>query len=252
MISIITVCFNSASTIQDTLESVRSQSYRNYEHIIVDGGSTDGTLEIIKSNMYPNLSVFFGPDDGIYDAMNKGIDLARGDIVGILNSDDCFSSPSILSKIVEVFNDSDIDCIYGNLTFVDRGTNTPLRKWISSKFIPGAFSGGWHPAHPTFYCRRKVYECVGAYNLDIPISSDFDFMLRVLEVYKFKSFYLEENLINMKNGGASNKNLINIFIGFKGIMKSFKINDIDYSIMDIILNRYINKLLSLIKGVIYK
>lgn len=212
-ISIITVCYNSASTIADTIASVANQDYNNIEHIIIDGGSTDGTVDIIAKA--PSVTRFVSePDNGIYDAMNKGIAMASGDVVGILNSDDFYAIDNAVSQVAEAFKDQAVDACYADLIYVDQAdTNKVVRYWRSRPFIPGLFRWGWMPAHPTFFVRRKYFDEFGCYDLNYRLQSDFELTMRFLEVQRLHSVYLPVVLIKMRMGGATNQSLKNIIKG---------------------------------------
>jgi len=210
-VSIITVVYNNKNTIKDAIESVLNQTYKNIEYIIIDGASSDGTVEIIKS--YGNkISKFISePDNGIYDAMNKGIALATGDVVGILNSDDFYANNKVLERVVEVFKGCKCDSIYGDLVYVDKNdTDKIVRYWKSKPFNKGLFQKGWHPAHPTFFVKKEIYDKYGLFNLDFKIAADYELMLRFLEKYKISSSYIPEIFVKMRVGGESNKSIRNI------------------------------------------
>lgn len=227
-ISIITVVWNNAKTIKDAIDSVLSQTYKNIEYIIVDGGSTDGTVEIVRS--YGNkISKFISEkDNGLYDAMNKGIRLATGDIVGILNSDDFYKSNDVLELVVNEFMSKDIDCLYGDLEYVDANdTDKVIRYWKSKPFHVGLFQKGWHPAHPTFYVKRECYEKYGLFNFDFKIAADYEIMLRFLERYKLKSSYVNKTFVKMRVGGESNRSLKNIIKANIESYKAWKVNGLN-------------------------
>lgn len=195
-------------TIKDCIVSVCSQSYPDIEHIIIDGASTDSTLAVIGKYNNSIAKVLSEPDNGIYDAMNKGIKMATGDIVGILNSDDFYANPNILEDVANVFEENKIDCCYGDLEYVGfNDTSKVIRKWKSRKFQNGLFRKGWHPPHPTFFVKKEIYERYGLFDLDLNISADYEIMLRFLEKYKIKSCYIPEVMVKMRTGGASNRNL---------------------------------------------
>jgi glycosyltransferase len=202
-ISIITVTYNSALTITDTLKSVQSQDYPNIEHIIVDGNSQDDTIKIIKS--FPHVSKWISEkDSGFYDAMNKGVQLATGDIIGILNSDDIYAHSSVLSKVGERFMSNNIDALYGDLYYVNaENTNKVIRIWKSGKFKRSNFNYGWMPPHPTFFVKKEVYTKAGNFNVSLKRSADYELMLRILVKYKFKAEYLQDVLVKMRTGGVS-------------------------------------------------
>jgi len=229
-ISIITTTYNSAVTVKDTLQSVNAQTYHNIEHIIVDGASKDNTLDIVREYGKRVAKVISEPDKGIYDAMNKGIREATGDIIGILNSDDVYASESVLANVMRLFDDENCDGVYGNLNFV-RATNLNevVRLWKSSPYKPTGFSKGWHPPHPTFFVRKEIYNNYGLFDISLDVSADFELMLRFIEKYKIDVCFLDEVLVKMRYGGESTGSIKKIIAGNKNIMKAFKKNDLDVS-----------------------
>lgn len=210
-ISIITVCRNSGATIRSTLSSVAAQSYRNFEHIIVDGASTDDTLTLLKQwREYP-LQVVSGPDKGIYDAMNKGIAMATGDVVGFLNSDDLYADSGVLGQIAAVFRDPGMEACYADLVYVKKDdVDSVVRYWKSSPYRHGAFASGWCPAHPTFYARKCVFERLGPFNLAYRLAADADLMIRFLEKGGIAAVYVSQIWVRMRVGGQTNLSLGNI------------------------------------------
>jgi glycosyltransferase involved in cell wall biosynthesis len=211
-VSIITATYNSEAHIADCVRSVNSQTYDNIEHIIIDGASKDNTLEIINSLPNRVTTTVSEHDKGIYDAMNKGIKAATGDIIGILNSDDFFASNDVIENIVKEFsNDSTLEGIYTNLYYVNQDNpDQIIRHWVSNSFKKRSFFKGWHPPHPTLYLRREVYEKYGNFNLDFSLSADFELMLRFFEKYNIKTKYLPITTIRMRLGGATSKNWQNV------------------------------------------
>ena len=230
--SIITISFNSDNSISETFHSVKNQSYKDYEYILIDGGSTDKTLSI--ANEQNHLSKLISEsDNGIYDALNKGIMNSTEDIIGFLNSDDTFYDENSLKIISEAF-DENTDCVFGDLIYTDSDENIK-RIWKGSKFNKGAFKRGWMPAHPTFYCRRSIYEKYGLYNDSYRIAGDFELMLRFFERHGIRSKYIPHTLINMKVGGKSNSGLKSKIDILNEEFRAFKENDI-----------FINKLMYII------
>ena len=221
--SLITISCNAQKTIQNTLESVQNQSFKSLEHVVIDGGSTDDTLSIAKQ--FPHLSkIISEPDKGIYDALNKGIKNSTGEIIGFLNSDDTFYNENSL-KIISEALDKNTDCVFGDLIYTD--TNEKVKRvWKGSAFKKGAFKKGWMPAHPTFYCRRSVYEKLGLYDDSYRIAGDFELMLRFLEKNNIRSKYIPHTLVNMKVGGASNNGLKSKFDILKEEFRAFDQNNI--------------------------
>jgi glycosyltransferase involved in cell wall biosynthesis len=209
-VSIITVCFNSDKTITETLRSTRSQDYLNFEHIIVDGGSADNTLAVVAEEIAPNHKIISERDKGIYDAMNKGVSRATGDIIGFINSDDFYPSPDVLSRVVAAFNSSGADACYGDLCYVSQADPSKIvRYWRSSSFQLGFFGKGWCPPHPTFFVRRDIYNRLGGFDLSFKIAADVELMARFLEVGRISSHYIPEVLVHMRMGGISNRSLTN-------------------------------------------
>lgn len=229
-ISIVTATYNSSKFIKANLGSINEQTYPNVEHLIVDGVSTDKTLDIIRATPNRVVNVISEPDQGIYDAMNKGISLATGQIVGILNSDDFYATPDVIQKIAKRFEKTNCDAVYGNLDFVDQ-TNTEkiIRHWQSSPFIPGSFKRGWHPPHPTFFVRKEIYDRYGLFDISLDVSADFELMLRFIEKHQIKVSYLDETIVKMRYGGESTGSLKKIIEGNRNIMRAFKKNGIKVS-----------------------
>ncbi|ROH89147.1 glycosyltransferase [Stagnimonas aquatica] len=210
-ISIITVCYNSASTIRDTLRSVADQTHPHIEHIIVDGGSSDETVSLVQQYRRHSGPLVSEPDRGIYDAMNKGLALASGDVVGFLNSDDAYADTNVLSRVAEVFAMQTVDACYGDLVYVAANNpNRVVRYWRSRPYQPGLCSRGWMPAHPTFYVRRQAYQRYGGFDDSLRIAADFEICLRLLEVQRLRVTYLPGVLVRMRTGGVSNASLRNV------------------------------------------
>ena len=226
-VSIITVVYNNKDTIKDAIESVLSQTYTNMEYIIVDGASTDGTVEIVKS-YGDKISKFVSEKDkGIYDGLNKGVGLATGDIVCFLHSDDLYNNKDTIEKIMKLFDaDNSLDGIYGDLVYTPKeDTSKVFRYWKSKDFDISLLKKGWMPAHPTLFLKREVYEKYGKFDLSFKIAADYDFMLRVLSSGT-KVKYLPEVLYKMRVGGESNKSIKNIMLKSKEDLKALKKNNI--------------------------
>ena len=231
-ISIITATYNSEKTILDTIVSVNNQTYPYIEHIIVDGKSKDDTLKIIESVPNRVKKIISETDKGIYDAMNKGIDLATGDVIGILNSDDFYNSPTIIQEIMSVFENQNCDAVYGDLVYVDNeNTNKVIRYWKSQKYSKGLFKKGWHPAHPTFFVKREVYDRYGKFNLKYKIAADYEIMLRFIEKYGIKMIYLPKIIVKMRVGGASNQGIKNIIQANKESYVAWNDNQLKISLI---------------------
>ena len=226
-ISIITATYNSANTISETLSCVANQSYQNIEHIIIDGLSYDNTLEIVNSFSHIS-SCISEKDNGIYDAMNKGIKAATGDIIGILNSDDFYASTEILKTVAETFNKTNCDVLYGDLHFVDAiNTKQVKRKWVAGNHSFKDFLYGWMPPHPTFFVRKEVYEQYGLFNLSLGSAADYELMLRLMYKHQLKSQYLNKVMVHFRMGGASTKNLNNRIKANINDRKAWEVNGLN-------------------------
>jgi glycosyltransferase involved in cell wall biosynthesis len=233
-ISLVTVTFNSARTLRDTIQSVLLQSYSEIEYIIIDGLSNDCTVDIIKEYepcFGGRLRWISEKDDGIYDAMNKGFRMATGDVIGIINSDDLLAEPDVIEKIIKNFEKyPEADAVYADLYYVARNnTSKIVRHWISGK--QRSFKSGWHPAHPTFYVKKEIYLQFELFDLDFKFAADFELMLRLIEIHHINLIYLREPLVRMRLGGTSNKNLTNIKKGNLECINAFKKNNLPVSYM---------------------
>jgi len=215
---LITVCYNAEKTISHCIQSVISQNFKNLEYIVIDGGSTDKTVDII--NKYrDHISIFLSErDEGIYDAMNKGINLAGGEIIGMLNADDSFADNNILNVLAEAFEQQEAMIVYGDLDFVN-AEGAVVRKWRSGRYTHGLFNWGWMPPHPTFYCKKELFYRFGLYSLEYGTAADYELMLRFMHLGRINAFYIKKVLINMKIGGISNKSFNN---RVKGLTYDFK------------------------------
>ena len=232
--SVVTISYNSQELINKTLESVKAQTFKKFEHIIIDGKSTDKTLSIAKK--FDHISkIISEPDKGIYDAINKGIKKSTSEIIGFLNSDDTFYDKNSLHHIVDAF-DKDIDCVFGDLIYTDKNDKVK-RVWKGSAFKRGAFLKGWMPAHPTFYCRRSVYDKLGLYDDSFKIAGDFELMLRFLEKHNIRSKYIPRTLVNMKVGGASNNGLKSKLDILNEEFRAFDQNDISINKLSYIFHK---------------
>lgn len=245
-VSIITVCFNSASTIKETIESVLKQDYPDIEYIIVDGKSTDDTMSVIDNYNNSIASIISEKDNGMYDAINKGINRATGNIIGLLNSDDYFCTNNAVSTIVEAFYKSGAGAVFADVAFVKRFvTNKIVRNYSSKKFVISKFRLGYMPAHPTFYVKRECYENYGLYKTDYKITADFELVMRFLYTYRVPYFYINQTLIYMQAGGVSNQNFMSRYILNKEIVRSCRENDVRTNIMLISL-KYFKKIFEFI------
>lgn len=211
-VTIITVAYNSVKTLEDTMKSVLAQTFANIEYIIVDGASTDGTIQLIRQyepRFGKRMRWISEKDKGIYDAMNKGIKMSSGDVIGILNSDDYFTSSDVIERMMASFNDSTLDAVYGDIHFIHDGLPGKCVRYYSSKpFRPLWLRFGFMPAHPSFYCRREVFEKAGFYKIDYKIGSDYEMMVRLFLVHKIRAKYLPLDFVTMRTGGASTRNVM--------------------------------------------
>jgi glycosyltransferase involved in cell wall biosynthesis len=207
LITIITATYNSAPTLQDCLQSVASQTHPSIEHLIIDGASKDETVAVAKA--FPHISTIVSEQDGgIYDAMNKGIALAQGEIIGILNSDDYYVDEQVIADVVNLFQSSACEIVYADLQYVDQlDTQKVVRTWKSGLMHAKSFLFGWMPPHPTLFVRRSVYERFGVFNLDLKSAADYEFMLRVLHKEQCTVAYLQRIIVKMRNGGNSNQSI---------------------------------------------
>lgn len=245
-ISIITVCYNSAGTIRDAIESVLNQDHVDVEYIIVDGNSKDGTVEIIRSFGHRISRWISEPDKGIYDAMNKGIALATGEVVGILNSDDFYFDNGILSSVAEAFADPRVDSVFGDLIFVHpENLNKVVRTYSSRGWHPDKFARGFMPAHPTFFVRRKYYEQHGLFKTDYKIAADYEMLIRLLYVHKLTYRYLPLTMVKMRKGGVSSNGLRSNIVLNNEIIRGCRENGIKTNIFKV-YPKYFVKLFELI------
>ena len=229
-ISIITTAYNSARTVEDTIKSVLGQVGVEVEYIIIDGSSTDGTMEIVNKYRDQITKIVSEKDGGMYDAMNKGIKLATGEVVGILNSDDVYEDNEVLKKVVEEFERTKADCVWGDLEVVDKDdVNKVVRNWKSGPYIEGSFQKGWHPPHPGFFVKKEIYDKYGLFRTDMSTWADYELQLRFLEKHKISSAYISETLVKMRDGGKSSQSIWHQMKANFGCYKAFKINGLKVS-----------------------
>jgi glycosyltransferase involved in cell wall biosynthesis len=225
-VSIITATYNSAATVADTLVSVQKQTYASIEHIIVDGKSSDNTLVVVQQTGHSG-PVISEKDKGIYDAMNKGIALTHGDIVGILNSDDFYAHENVIKEVVNLFEQTGCDAVYGDLIFVHPDNpKRVLRKWIAGGYQYNLFLKGWMPPHPTFFVKREMYEKFGNFNLAFKSSADYELLLRMMYMHQIKVSYLPDVLVHMRSGGQSTKSLRNRIKAHKEDYSAWSVNNL--------------------------
>src|SRR3569833_1233877 len=224
-ISLITVVFNAQKTIERSIISVLEQKFTNVLYIIIDGGSTDGTVDIIDKYRDKIYVVVSEPDNGIYDAMNMGIVLADGDIIGTVNADDFLADNSVLSDIAEAFAQQGTDILYGDLDFIDPNERV-VRKWRSGRYHKGMFNRGWMPPHPTFYCRKTLFDAHGAYSMEYGSAADYELMLRFIHMNLSNVFYLNKIMVKLFIGGVSNKSVGNRVKALRFDLKAMRNNGI--------------------------
>lgn len=250
-ISIITVTYNSASTVRYTFDSILSQTYHDIDYIVVDGGSQDGTVDVIKEyekRFDGRMHWISEKDDGIYDAMNKGIRMAQGEVIGILNSDDFYEDNKVLEDIANIFTTTSTEALFGNLKFVKaNNTNKVIRTWIGSEYKEGAFLKGWHPAHPTFYVRKEIYDRYGNFDISFAVSADFELMLRFIEKGRIKTHFLNRYIVRMRLGGESTGSIFKIVKGNNNVLRAFKKNGLKPSPFYLV-RRFFPKIVNILKN----
>lgn len=233
-ISLITVTRNAQKTIGRCIESVIAQNYNNIEYIIIDGASTDDTLEIISKYKKHVDFLISEPDGGIYHAMNKGLALATGDAIGVLNADDYFADDNVIGAVANVFADPATAALYGDLDYV-RPSGTVVRKWRSKAYRPGLFNFGWMPPHPTFYCRKVVFDRLGGYDLSYGTAADYELMVRFIHLHQSRLSLLPKTMVKMGLGGVSNKNMTNRIQAWRADYKAMRANGVAVPALAILL-----------------
>jgi glycosyltransferase involved in cell wall biosynthesis len=243
-VSIITPTFNSAKTIQSNLDSIKAQSFKDYQLIIIDNNSEDETLEFIKKNNITNIKFLIEEDLGIFDAINKGIKISHHEIISVLHSDDFYNNENVLKDVVEAFNEQmNNDIVYGDLMYVKKeNIDINLRYWKPGIYRKGLFFKGWHPPHPSFFAKKKLFENYGYYDLNNGNSADVELMFRFLNTHNLKFKYLNKTLIKMRYGGASNKDVFSIIKQNVQIIKFLKIHRNIYKISIFILYKILDRL----------
>lgn len=246
-ISIITVCLNAAATIDATLDSVAAQTHQDIEHIVVDGGSTDGTLALIAQRGVRVAQLVSEPDRGIYDAMNKGIRLATGDVVGTLNADDVYAGNTVLAHVDRIMTDGALDALYGDVEFFSpMNPGRASRRYSSRHFSPDRIGWGWMPAHPALFLRREIFSVHGLYKTDYRIAGDFELVARVFKGGEIKSRYLPEVLTRMRSGGISTGGWRSRILLNQEVMRACRENEIETSWFRL-LSKYPMKMLELLQ-----
>jgi len=212
-ISVITATHNCMHTVRDALASVAVQTHEDVEHLVIDGASTDGTTWIVSQNAGARVKLHSEPDSGIYDALNKGLRLASGEVIGFLHADDVFADEAVLANIAARFADSQVAAVYGDLHYVSTDSiNRTIRHWRAGNFTPARLRSGWMPPHPTLYVRRAVYEKLGGFDTTYRIAADYDFVLRLFTQPELVAAYVPRVLVKMRVGGASNRSLANLWL----------------------------------------
>jgi glycosyltransferase len=236
LVSIITTVFNGENSIEAAIKSVLNQNYPNIEYIIIDGGSTDGTIEIVNKYRDKIAKFISESDKGIYDGMNKGLKMANGEIIGFLNADDLYTNKNVIETMVKSLEERNADVCWGDLVYVDtKDSDKIIRYWKSSDYKEEKIKRGWMPPHPTFFVKKWVYEKYGGFNLDFSISADYELMLRFLEKYKIKSCYIPQIFVKMRIGGQSNKSIKNIIKANIECYRAWKANGLKINPLKILL-----------------
>lgn len=242
-ISVITVSYNSAATIADTVHSVASQKHSDIEHLVIDGLSIDNTVKVVEANWHQNLILSSEPDMGIYDAMNKGLTRATGEIIGFLNADDFYADAEVLTRVAQAFEtDPSIEACFGDLVYVSEDNRKVVRYWKSRPYEKGSFAHGWCPAHPTFYIRRTALNRLGQFDLNYRLAADAEFMMRYLERGDVQSTYIPHIQVRMRLGGATNQSWGNILRQNHEILQAFKKNCIPYFLPSFVLHKLASRL----------
>jgi len=226
-ISIITAVYNNVQTINSCVESVLSQTHPSIEYIVIDGGSRDGTIDAIRKYKGGIAKFISEPDAGTYDALNKGIGMASGDVIGFLHADDFYAANTVIGTVAAHMALHGVDSCYGDLMYVQKdNTERPIRYWRSCPYTDGLFLRGWMPPHPTFFVRKKVYDAYGVFDTSFRIAADYELMLRFLEKYRISSAYIHEVLVKMRMGGTSNLGLRNMMVKTAEDYRAWKVNSL--------------------------
>ena len=248
-ITVITVSFNSASTIADTVRSVASQSHPDIEHLVIDGLSTDDTVRVVEANRHSSLVLSSEPDKGIYDAMNKGLSRAKGEAIGFLNADDFYTDSKVLSRVAKTFEDDPrVEACFGDLVYVSKDNRKVMRYWKSRPYENGSFARGWSPAHPTFYIRRSALERLGRFDLTYSLAADTEFMMRYLERGGVRSAYIPHVQVRMRVGGATNQSWRNIVWQNREILQALGKNNIPYSFGSYVFHKLSSRIMQRLAG----
>lgn len=232
-ISVITVCYNAVATIESSILSLINQDYRDFEYIVIDGGSSDGTVDIVNRYL-PHISYFISePDLGIYDALNKGIKQAAGDVIGVLHANDCYGSNRVLSKVAEIITNRNVDAVYGDLVFYNTKGKV-VRKWKSRPATKLLLELGWMPPHPTLFIKKNFFYRYGNYRLDFGTAADYELILRLFYRHKIKSYYVNAVFVKMLTGGLSNKSILSHVRGNINDLKAMKMHGLRASFIAVL------------------
>lgn len=239
-ISVITATYNRKNTILKAIKSIRSQTYPNVEHLIIDGASTDGSLEVIKEYITSETVLISEPDFGIYDALNKGIMRSTGDIIGVLHSDDIYASNHVLEKVAAEFSDVNLDAVFADAEFFSNGDpDNIVRRYRSNRFNKKKLSWGWMPAHTTIFFRRRVFDLFGLYKTDYKIAADMDYVARVFTSKGFRSIYVPSVWVKMQIGGASTGGIRSTILLNREVLRALRENGIKTSLVKILLRYFV-------------
>jgi glycosyltransferase involved in cell wall biosynthesis len=242
-ITVVTVSYNSAATIADTLRSVVSQTHPDVEHLVIDGKSTDSTVQVVEAHRHRNLVLSSEPDNGIYDAMNKGLSRATGEVIGFLNADDFYADANVLARVAKAFEDDPgVEACFGDLVYVSEDNRKVVRYWKSRPYEKGSFARGWSPAHPTFYIRCSALERLGQFDLTYRLAADTEFMMRYLECGGVRSAYIPNVQVHMRVGGATNQSWRNIVRQNREILAALEKNNIPYSLPSLAVHKLLSRI----------
>ena len=246
-VSVITVAYNSVKTIQDTIESVLRQDYPQIEYILIDGASTDGTVDIVKSYGDRITHVISEPDRGMYDALNKGLALASGDIIGMLNSDDFYIHSQVISTVVTTLQNTQVDCVFADMVYVNpNNLNKVVRYYSSAPFNPRRFAYGWMPGHPTVFIKRWAYDRYGYFKTNYKIAADYELLTRFLAKHQLPYTYVPQVWVKMRTGGISTRNLMSNWILNREIVRACAENGIRTNLLNV-FSKYFTKILQLVR-----
>lgn len=224
------------------MRSVASQTHPDIEHLVIDGRSIDDTVQVVEAYRHPNLVLTSEPDKGIYDAMNKGLRRATGEVIGFLNADDFYADADVLVRVAKAFEDDiSVEACFGDLLYVTEDNYSVVRYWRSRPFVPGSFARGWSPAHPTFYIRRSTLDRLGGFDLSYRLAADTEMMMRYLEKGKVRSAYIPEVQVRMRVGGTTNRSLGNIFRQNQEIFRALKKNSVSYSLVSFVFHKFVSR-----------